>query len=159
MKLLPISVITALAVIGVSSSPTGAGSASTPAAVGVRQRVEHSTRTGNDFDFAHSLAVAADGRKLVVTGDSGGGMKTNLDYATVAYDPGTGARLWLARYNGPASRADGGESVALSTDGTRVYVTGASVGRKTGYDYGTFAYNAKTEEAVARALQRACKSC
>ena len=45
-------------------------------------------------------------------------------YATVAYDVATGSRLWVARYDGPASRADVPTKIAV--DGNHVYVTGYS---------------------------------
>jgi DNA-binding beta-propeller fold protein YncE len=37
-----------------------------------------------------------------------------------------GHRLWAARYDGPAGGSDSGQSVAVSPDGTKVFVTGAS---------------------------------
>lgn len=101
-------------------------------------------RRGNGHDLPHSLAISPDGTKVFVTGDSDGGLETNLDYATIAYQAATGKKLWIARYDGPASRDDGGEALRVSGDGTRVYVTGGTVGKKSGYDFGTFAYNAST---------------
>jgi DNA-binding beta-propeller fold protein YncE len=84
---------------------------------------------------------------VYVTGTSSG-LGTDLDYATIAYDGTTGAQLWEARYNGPASLVDEASSLAVSPDGARIYVTGSSegsqgplLGRR---DYGTIAYEATT---------------
>jgi len=59
-----------------------------------------------------------------------------------------GARLWVARYNGGAN-SEGfaysmAVSMAVSPDGSRVFVTGKSEGRTTGYDYAPVAYSTAT---------------
>src|SRR5258708_39888795 len=78
----------------------------------------------------------------------GRGPATNayLDYATVAYDTATGQRLWVSRYQG--FRLDNVPSaVAVSPDGSTVYVTGSSQNSGKlgiGNDYATVAYSAAT---------------
>src|SRR5439155_17480277 len=52
-------------------------------------------------------------------------------------------QLWVARYNGPANGGDDAYAVAVSPDGSRVFVTGASES-STHLDYATVAYNAST---------------
>src|SRR5215216_1445155 len=55
-----------------------------------------------------------------------------------------GANLWVERYNGPGNSDDGATSVAVSPDGSTVFVTGGSVGSTSGTDYTTVAYDAST---------------
>ena len=79
------------------------------------------------------------GGKVFVTGDSVGAA-TGDDYATVAYNATTGTQLWARRYNGPANRADGATSVAVSPAGGKVFVTGSSTGSASRSDYATIGY-------------------
>ncbi|MBI4728405.1 MAG: PQQ-binding-like beta-propeller repeat protein [Acidobacteria bacterium] len=92
-----------------------------------------------DFDEALSVAVTPDSARLVVTGRSDG-LGTGDDYATLAYDATSGAKLWEDRYNGAGNGDDGATSVAVGPDGARIYVTGASRGSGTSLDYATVAY-------------------
>jgi len=78
-------------------------------------------------DEARAIGVSPDGSRVFVTGESVGQSGTNDDYATIAYDASTGARLWVARYNyGPAYNFDFANSLTVSPDGARVFVTGGS---------------------------------
>src|SRR5207249_763138 len=92
------------------------------------------------FDDAAAVVVAPDGSRVFVTGESGA---TNKDYATVAYDAGTGAPLWLQRYDG-AGDLDEAVSLAASPDGSRVVVTGKSYGSSGLPDFATVAYDSAT---------------
>lgn len=103
---------------------------------------------GRGADHANDLAVSPGGTTLYVTGGSGGD-GTGKDFATLAYDAHTGARRWVARYDGPSGGLDSARSIVVSLDGDRVFVTGWSVdgetpsgGRDT--DYATVAYDAAT---------------
>jgi hypothetical protein len=87
--------------------------------------------------------VSPDGAKVFVTGRSARKAGSG-DYATVAYNAATGARLWVARYNGPGNGEDNAASVAVSPSGTTVFVTGASKGSRSGSDYATVAYATAT---------------
>ena len=97
---------------------------------------------GKGPSWALSLAVSPDSSKVFVTGGtniaSGGG------YGTVAYNATTGAALWVARYGTNPNGATGAD-IAVSPDGSQVFVTGASGGKAASVSaYGTVAYNADT---------------
>ncbi len=87
-------------------------------------------------DTASAVAVDSEGN-VYVTGSSYG-LGTGVDYATVKYDR-DGNELWVARYDGPASRDDGAGAIALDAEGN-VYVTGGSYGGYT-QDYATIKYD------------------
>jgi len=90
---------------------------------------------GNDYDYAHALAVDGSGN-VFVTGFSWSG--TSYDYATIKYSP-SGDTLWVRRYDGPGNGTD--EANALAVDGSgNVYVTGYSAGSGTFEDYATIKY-------------------
>src|SRR4029077_14690784 len=50
----------------------------------------------------------------------------NNDIATVAYNASSGASLWTVQTAGPASGDGAGRAVGLSSDGTRIFITGSS---------------------------------
>ena len=87
-------------------------------------------------------------RKTVyVTGQSTGSTKYIYDYATVAYDATTGAQVWASRYDGGGN--DWVTGLAVSPDGSMVYVTGQSQAATHGPDeYATVAYLAETGTEV-----------
>ena len=102
---------------------------------------------GGPDTVATSVAVSTDGSEVFVTGASAASASDDLTaYATVAYDTATGARLWAARYNGPAKESSA-QQVVLSPDGSEVFVTGSAVKvfRNLGqYQSATVAYDAAT---------------
>ena len=138
----------------VSLVALSADSGSTAAVSGAQVWKARDKGTGSGgIDEARSLAVSRDGKRVFVTGYSYGG-KTGFDFATVAYDAATGAKLWLARF-GSGSGNEYGNSLTVSGDGKRVFVTGVSRGsRQDGAgDYATVAYDAATgAPALARTL-------
>jgi hypothetical protein len=94
-------------------------------------------------DAAHALVVSPDGAAVYVTGYSDG--KTGgANYATVAYSTADGALRWSRRYDGSAHTGDVSRAIAISPDGSRVFITGRSHGALTGDDYATVAYDAAT---------------
>jgi hypothetical protein len=60
-----------------------------------------------------------------VTGTSNG-RGTEYDCATIAYDASTGAARWVSRYDG-SGRNDGAGSIAVSPDGSEVFIAGYSI--------------------------------
>ena len=75
-------------------------------------------------DNAAGLAVSPDGSEVYVTGTSIASYNTPADYATVAYNAGTGAQLWAARYavtgaqnNAAGVVASGGNAIVTGTSG------------------------------------------
>ncbi len=104
---------------------------------------------GNGDDTAAAVTVSPDGSKVFVTGISDGG-PTHQDYATVAYDASTGAVLWTARYDGNNHTFDVATALAVSPDGSKVFVTGYSAIDVYLIDYVTIAYDAGTGEGLWR---------
>ena len=78
---------------------------------------------GASQDTPRSAVVSPDGATLVVTGNSDG-VGTDGDYATVAYDPMTGERLWVALHAGTANSLDIAQGVTVTPDSSHVIITG-----------------------------------
>ena len=94
-------------------------------------------------DIGRSLGVSPDGSEVYLTGESALSAGSDDDYATIAYDAGTGAQLWVKRYNFGTGNPqdDHPHSLGVSPDGTRVFVTGGSRGNHGHTDFATVAYN------------------
>lgn len=90
------------------------------------------------------IAVSSDGSRVFVAGSRTGihGINDFWDFFTVGYDAGTGAESWTSTYSGEANGGDTAEGLGISPDGTRVFVTGTSVGSGTDRDFATVAYAA-----------------
>jgi WD40 repeat protein len=92
---------------------------------------------------ALALAISPDGSTVFVTGRRRGGT-TNDDYYTLAYEVSTGTPRWQAQYDGRGHGEDWATAIAVSADGSKVFVTGHSDGGSTGLDCATLAYDAMT---------------
>ncbi|MFI6790772.1 S8 family serine peptidase [Nonomuraea sp. NPDC050383] len=96
-------------------------------------------------DSAEQTVLDPGGKRLYVSGVSydpaPGVLKPRI--ATVAYDPATGAEVWNAGYTGPAGW-DEVESLAVSPDGSKVFLAGLSTGKDTSSDAVAIAYDAAT---------------
>jgi hypothetical protein len=117
-------------------------------ATGAQLWVKRYNGPGNQGDEAFALAVSPNAGALYVTGTMTGKPPCSCaggaeNYKTIAYSTITGARLWSARYTGPA-QSNIARSVAVSPNGGTVFVTGESLGVKSNFDYLTVAYNAAT---------------
>jgi Beta-propeller repeat len=90
-----------------------------------------------------ATAIAVDGTGVYVTG-AGGGLAFGQDYTTIKYSS-AGQEQWVASYDGPGDADD--YATAIVTDGSgNAYVTGASFGTVTGYDYATVKYDTTGQE-------------
>ncbi|MBI4929701.1 MAG: SBBP repeat-containing protein [Bacteroidetes bacterium] len=99
-------------------------------------------------DVAHAIAV--DGNDNVyVTGTNFTLFNLGHDFATVKYNS-SGAEQWIQHYNGPGNSTDFATDIVVDPAGN-VYVTGASVGAGTGFDYATIKY---TTNGILRWAQR-----
>jgi hypothetical protein len=89
-------------------------------------------------DFATSIAAGPDGSAVFVTGGSVTDSELS-DYVTLAYDTATGATLWIMRKGKPATN-ERARAIAVSPDGSKVFVTGDSWIPGGSIDYATVAY-------------------
>ena len=120
---------------------TAFGTVAYNAATGAQRWVQlfKAPRSGADEG---GLALSPDGKTAFVTGWGGGTASHPVVYETVAYATATGTQVWASSYaHGAASEA---HSVAVSPDGTTVFVTGASDNVFEGSAFATVAYRASS---------------
>jgi outer membrane protein assembly factor BamB len=93
--------------------------------------------------LGYAIGVSPDGSEVVVTGAVIPGTGGSEDYATIAYEATSGARLWAKLYNGPGN---GGRATAvgISPNGAEVFVTGISLATDGSSGFATIAYDAAT---------------
>ena len=85
--------------------------------------------------------MSPDGSQVFTAGNSTGST-SHADYATVAYDTATGDKLWAMRYDGPRNGYDVAYAIGVSSEGSKVFVTGSTrPGRRGDNDYATVAYS------------------
>jgi DNA-binding beta-propeller fold protein YncE len=80
---------------------------------------------GGGFDSATALAAAPDGSAVFVTGFSQSSSGDD-DEATIAYDASTGSQRWIERFDDGHHQEDLAKSIAVTPDGSQVFVTGSS---------------------------------
>lgn len=96
------------------------------AATGTRLWIaRYNNSKANGSEFANAISVGPGGQTIYITGGSAG-KTSNTDLTTIAYRAASGAQLWVARYNGPASFIDSGTALAVTPNGSTVVVTGSS---------------------------------
>jgi outer membrane protein assembly factor BamB len=109
---------------------------------------------GTRGDTPYAMGISPDGSAVFVTGCSG-----DFDYCvnsyvvTIAYDSGTGEQLWLATFKGPGGRNAYGRDLAVSPDGSTVFITGGA-GGATSEDAAVVAYEAASGTQVWSAAYR-----
>jgi WD40 repeat protein len=104
-----------------------------------------SNYSGLGMAQASAIATSPSGGTVFVTGTTvTSSTPQEAEYATVAYDAATGAPVWASTYAGPDGRSYA-TALAVSPDGTRLFVTGASAGQSGTTEYfATIAYDAST---------------
>jgi len=118
------------------------------ATTGARLWITRYSGPDEGYDAANAIAVSPNGTLVFVTGTSDGLTPGLPDYATVAYDADSGARVWARRYNGAGNEDDDATALGVSPDGSRVYVTGSSTGATTSHDFATIAYDATNGDTI-----------
>ena len=113
------------------------------ASTGNQKWVTRFNGPANRYDDPQAAPVVSpDGSRIYVTGSTGVG-GTGVGMRTAAYDAGDGRELWAAPYQGPANMSDSPAALALSPDGSRLFVTGWSQYPSPVFDnYVTIAYDA-----------------
>jgi len=130
------------------SSGNDYGTLAYDASTGARLWTARYNGPGDADDAAFAIGVSPDGSSVFVTGESAGPAGT-YDYATVAYDASSGAKVWVARYKGIANRGGVAYALGVSPDGSKVFVTGESYGvGGTDQDYATVAYDASSGQQL-----------
>jgi hypothetical protein len=129
--------------IYITGESTGSGTNTDYATIkydsaGIQKWVSPYNGPGSGSDSASSIAVDGSGN-IYVTGRSYGGSSTNSDYATIKYN-NSGVLQWVRRYDGPGHNWDGASSLKMDRLGN-IYVTGASTGSGSGYDFATRKYD------------------
>jgi len=103
-------------------------------------------RSGCGGNEPYAITVSPDEQRVYVTGSSASNCKDD-DYITVVYGVSSGHQLWVARYSGGRGFEDDAQALALSADGSRLYVTGQSSAPSCGAnctDIATVAYDSST---------------
>ncbi len=91
----------------------------------------------------HISSIAARGSRVYVGGMGIGTAATGGDFLTIAYASRTGAKIWNRSYDGGHGN-DSVQNMALSADGTSLYVTGTSDQQPYRTVMATVAYRAST---------------
>jgi len=98
---------------------------------------------------AATAVTAAPGRVYVTGWSTGTG--TGQDFETLAYTS-SGTPLWQQRYDGPASGDDQATAIAVSSDGSQVFVSGPAIGTGGAQVYETIAYGQDGTELWSASL-------
>lgn len=111
------------------------------AASGAQSWLARHNEAGSGEETLSQMAVSLDGSRVYGAATTSG-TTTNANVLTIARDAATGATLWTATYDGPVSGGDHAEGLAVSPDGSRVFVAATSAGTGSGSDAVVLAYAA-----------------
>ena len=103
---------------------------------------------GFEPTLGEAIVASPDGHNFFSTGFAYNG--NSYEYITESIVAATGKKAWSARYNSPNSGEDEALAIAVSPDGSRVFVTGCGEGNGCGYgsSYATVAYDAHSGQTL-----------
>jgi hypothetical protein len=104
-------------------------------------------RRGPDGTFdeiVQDVVISPDASTVFVVGTGSTDFGNSTDGFAMAYDAATGHRRWVLVYDGHDHLRDGSLGIAVSPDGSMVYVATESESATTAFDYVTSAYDAVT---------------
>jgi len=96
---------------------------------------------GREFNAPRAITVSPDGSTVYVTASVTGGKAADA-VATIAYDARTGRQVWVSRFR-PKYGADA-SALAVSPDGTTLYVAGYGRVASSPWQFSVIAYAAAT---------------
>jgi outer membrane protein assembly factor BamB len=151
-------VVLVMVVLGLGTAVGKANAApSTCAVTSLLDRCERwSDRVGTPvLDGGHSfkaVEAAPDGSRVVSAGSTPGATG-GWDFLVTGNDSSSGARRWTSTFD--AGGDDQGVDMAMSPDGTKVFVTGQSERAPGNYDYATVAFDVETGRRLGAARYNA----
>lgn len=95
--------------------------------------------SGNNEDRPYGIIVDQQDN-IVFTGTTFSSSSLSLDYITMMLSPG-GIPLWTRLYNGSGSSEDRSYGIITDRTGTDIFITGASMGLGSGFDFVTIGYD------------------
>ncbi|MGH2710771.1 MAG: PQQ-binding-like beta-propeller repeat protein [Actinomycetota bacterium] len=128
-------------------------------AAGSRVWVKRYDSPAEGGEAPNDIAISPDGSRVFVTGYEDDGLESSGQPSrdgravTLAYDAAAGTLLWKSNYDGDGGLSDVGESIAVSPDGSEVYVSATAFGEGGSPVGVTSAYGADSGELLWRALR------
>jgi PQQ-like domain len=122
---------------------SGATVAYNSATGAVLWQTQYNTLNFRNFSF-NDIAVNPDGSAVYATGEVTGSHHPGIINAvTAAYNASTGAQLWVVHFHQRAQNI-AGTAIAVSPDGSKVFVAGITTAKSGDGEIGTAAYDATT---------------